>query len=146
MQTFLPYPDFAMSARALDNKRLGKQRVECKQIARALGLHVGGAAKSKAWANHPAVRMWRGHEFCLLLYAIACCLEWRRRGFRDTLLRQFQIAAAVAFLRRSHSPPPWLGDDYVHRSHRSNLLRKDPDYYLRHNWTEPDTLPYVWPA
>ncbi|MFN7881952.1 MAG: pyrimidine dimer DNA glycosylase/endonuclease V, partial [bacterium] len=32
MQTFLPSPSFAESARILDNKRLGKQRVECKQI------------------------------------------------------------------------------------------------------------------
>ena len=35
MQTFLPYPDFARSARCLDNRRLGKQRVESYQILRA---------------------------------------------------------------------------------------------------------------
>ncbi|HSR28205.1 MAG TPA: cytoplasmic protein, partial [Actinomycetes bacterium] len=27
MQTFLPFPDFAASARSLDQRRLGKQRV-----------------------------------------------------------------------------------------------------------------------
>ena len=32
MQTFLPYPDMIKSAKALDYKRLGKQRVEAKQI------------------------------------------------------------------------------------------------------------------
>lgn len=32
MQTFLPYPDFAESAKVLDNGRLGKQRLEAKQI------------------------------------------------------------------------------------------------------------------
>ena len=32
MQTFLPYPDFARSAQALDMRRLGKQRVEVLQI------------------------------------------------------------------------------------------------------------------
>lgn len=32
MQTFLPFPDFARSAKVLDNKRLGKQRIEAKQI------------------------------------------------------------------------------------------------------------------
>ena len=36
MQTFLPYPDFAKSAMCLDNKRLGKQRIECLQILKAL--------------------------------------------------------------------------------------------------------------
>ena len=32
MQTFLPYPDFVKSAQCLDYRRLGKQRVEAKQI------------------------------------------------------------------------------------------------------------------
>lgn len=32
MQTFLPYANFEASAKVLDYKRLGKQRVEAKQI------------------------------------------------------------------------------------------------------------------
>ena len=36
MQTFLPYPDFIASARVLDSKRLGKQRVEALQVLRGL--------------------------------------------------------------------------------------------------------------
>ena len=36
VNTFLPYPDFVKSAKALDYKRLGKQRVEAWQILRAL--------------------------------------------------------------------------------------------------------------
>ena len=32
MQTFLPYPDFHESAKVLDMKRLGKQRVEVLQL------------------------------------------------------------------------------------------------------------------
>jgi len=34
MQTFLPYPDFAASSAVLDDRRLGKQRVEALQIVR----------------------------------------------------------------------------------------------------------------
>ena len=41
MQTFLPYPDFERSAKVLDNKRLGKQRVEVLQILNVL-LRPGG--------------------------------------------------------------------------------------------------------
>jgi hypothetical protein len=45
--------------------------------------------------------------------------------------------------------PSWLGDEALHRSHRSNLIAKDPDFY-RPRFTElfgpePDDLPYVWP-
>ena len=51
VQTFLPYPDFERSARTLDPKRLGKQRVETIQVVRALTRPGYG------WANHPAVLM-----------------------------------------------------------------------------------------
>ena len=36
MQTFLPYADLTESLRVLDNKRLGKQRVETYQIISAI--------------------------------------------------------------------------------------------------------------
>ena len=36
MQTFLPYADLRDSVVCLDNKRLGKQRVECLQILNVL--------------------------------------------------------------------------------------------------------------
>ena len=36
VQTFLPDPDFVATARLLDGRRLGKQRVEALQILRAL--------------------------------------------------------------------------------------------------------------
>ena len=45
VQTFLPYADFERSARALDRKRLGKQRVETIQVVRALTRPGYG------WAN-----------------------------------------------------------------------------------------------
>ncbi len=36
MQTFLPYTDFKQSARCLDYKRLGKQRLEARTILNIL--------------------------------------------------------------------------------------------------------------
>jgi len=42
--------------------------------------------------------------------------------------------------------PPWFGDDAVHRSHQSALVRKDPDHYRRYFPDVPDDLPYTWPA
>ena len=78
VQTFLPYADFEASARALDPKRLGKQRVECLQVLR--GLTVPGYG----WRHHPAVKMWRGHEEALGRYSLTCCEVWVERGFGDT--------------------------------------------------------------
>ncbi len=131
MQTFLPYPDFARSAACLDDRRLGKQRVEALQILNALRDPLNG------WRHHPAVHMWRGYEDALRLYMNAVIAEWVRRGFRN--------AMPLAEVRGRPAMPPWLGDPAFHASHRSNLLRKDPAYYARFGWTEPPDLPYVWP-
>lgn len=131
MQTFLPYPDFAACAAALDDRRLGKQRVEAYQILRATqGL-------TRGWRNHPAVNMWRGYEDALGLYMNAMIDEWERRGFKNNMTRH-SIAADVAM-------PPWLGHPNLHASHRSNLLRKAPAHYSQLGWAEPPTLPYFWP-
>lgn len=40
MQTLVPYGAFAASARSLDSKRLGKQRVEVIQIENAAGTQI----------------------------------------------------------------------------------------------------------
>lgn len=142
MQTFLPYPDLEKSARCLDNKRLGKQRVECKQILLAL------RGESKGWQNHPAVKQWRGNELFLCAYARHCCAEWIARGFKDSLF---------AFFNEGIEPflyfPIWFGNQEYHASHRAALLAKKPDWYGRFGWAEapaiPDEkgrFPYVWPG
>lgn len=150
MQTFLPYPDFAACAVALDDRRLGKQRVETLQIVRALTRPVYG------WQHHPAVLMWKGYEEALGAYGLAVCQEWCRRGRADTCeAKILDDLADAGFavpprsqddLRAAGALPPWLGDEAVHRSHRSALLRKDPEWYRPKFGDEPDDLPYVWPV
>jgi hypothetical protein len=151
MQTFLPYPDFVRSARALDMRRLGKQRVEALMIMRA--LHQ----RDHAWRNHPAVRMWRGHPEALAAYALAICAEWRRRGYADTCAGKI-VAELTTMTRRKRvrsqselralgKLPPWLGRRAFHRSHRSALVRKEPAWYRpRLGVDVPADLPYVWPV
>jgi len=132
MQTFLPYADFEQSASTLDSRRLGKQRVEAYQILRALTIPGYG------WRHHPAVQMWRGYEDALRQYMNACIREWVRRGYRNTMA----LAPVPAEVRL----PPWLGDERLHAGYRSNLLRKDPDYYAQFGWIEAPDLPYYWPG
>lgn len=149
MQTFLPYPDFARSARTLDAKRLGKQRVEVIQVVRALTVPDYG------WAHHPATLMWKGHEEALGRYGVVCCEVWTELGFADTSAATISADLATAGIDRVRTQeelaaagalPPWLGDEEVHRSHRSSLLRKDPDHYGGLFTGVPDDLPYVWPV
>lgn len=148
MQTFMPYDNFIDSAACLDYRRLGKQRVECKQLLQALGVPVGGplSAKPSSWRSHPAARMWQGHEYSLAVYGIAVCQQWRSRGYRDTLLPQLEDAAwTLLRFGNDSGVPPWLGDEAFHASHRSNLLRKLPEHYSQFGWSESTDLPYVWP-
>lgn len=137
MQTFLPYPDFWQSLDLLDYKRQGKQRVEAYQILRTL------AGQSQGWRNHPAVRMWKGYEQHLVWYGITCCTAWTKRGYKDNLQDKFMELSSL--FPEGRVPPPWFGDERIHSSHRSNLLRKDPSYYGKFGWSEPDNLPYYWP-
>eukprot|EP00850_Spirogloea_muscicola_P010580 SM000062S19966 [mRNA] locus=s62:591189:596080:- [translate_table: standard] len=137
LQTFLPFPDFAASVRSLDNRRLGKQRVEAFQILNV----ITGKAKSNAWKNSPVVRMWRGYADALALYYNECLLEWSSRGFRNVILEPVPVPVA-----ESAEMPAWFGDEELHASHRSNLLRKDPEFYGQYRWPEATDKPYVWPV
>jgi hypothetical protein len=142
MQTFLPVPSFTESAIMLDNKRLGKQRVEAYQILRTL------LGKSKGWKAHPAVQMWKGYERALTLYGIAMCAEWESRGFSDTVEEKIGCLILEKWGCTPPTPksPSWIGDERLHTSHRSNLLRKDPQYYGQFGWKEKPDLPYFWPT
>lgn len=134
MQTFVPLPSFDESAAVLDRQRLGKQRVECLQILRA--MTSGGG-----WSRHPATAMWSGHSAGLVAYGVAICDEWTRRGYRDTCREKL-----LRFCRPDAGDlPSWWGDDAVHGSHRGNLVRKAPDVYAQ-LWPDADpAVEYVWP-
>lgn len=141
MQTFLPYADFEDSAHALDEKRLGKQRVETLQIMKALTLGVG-------WIHHPATKMWRGYEWSLLQYQKAVCEEWTINcGFKDTCLdKTMGLYFQWSNGHDNHSAPPWLGDEAFHYAHRANLWAKAPDYYSLEFKDVTGWVPYIWPV
>jgi len=176
MQTFLPYENFEESARALDDRRLGKQRVEAKQIIdiirekrRRQNDHANACAWNPktptwevwkeshtiGWENHPAVRMWEpnGHDawsdWWLAKYGEVMCDEWLMRGKRDTLrpfFREIVINANFAI----DKPPWWLGEEKFHETHRARLYDKDPVYYEDFAYDRATTCcltcNYWWPT
>lgn len=138
MQTFAPYPDFGRLFRSLDRQRLGKQRVEAKQI---IDLLLGRPPKSgkarKGWLNHPTVLMWKGYVSFLQQYYNACLAEWDRRGYRNITL-QPEVVTEPA-------PAPWFwGNEGFHESHRSMLTHKKPDFYSS-QWEVTPNSGYLWP-
>ncbi|SFQ49012.1 hypothetical protein SAMN05421810_10850 [Amycolatopsis arida] len=144
MQTFLPHASFARSARALDSRRLGKQRVEVFQILRAL------VWPTYAWKRHPAVAMWRGFTRALVGYGEAVCAEWVHRGHRDSVAGQLRAYTGPEpttweYLRAEGLLPPWLGSPGLHTSHRAALLDKDPAHYTAELGFAGPFTDYVWP-
>lgn len=149
MQTFLPYPDFTMSARCLDNKRLGKQRIEAMQI-----LNTLHGTSARGWPHHPATRMWEGHAGFLQRYYNEMVKEWIFRGFNHTptwghvLLTPHTPETLIPEYRYLELGvwPPWLGMPEFHASHRAALLAKLPEHYSQFGWTEEPKIEYFWPV
>lgn len=135
----MPYDDFYVSLNCLDNKRLGKQRVEAKQILNVLlNRPRKDGQPYKGWLNHPCVRMWRGYENALKEYFNISVMVWEERGFKNTMEYEDHDGRVPL--------PGWMHEPILNFSHRSNLLRKDYDYYSKYGWqheVSPDE-PYAW--
>jgi len=141
MQTFMPHANIYASVKALDNKRLGKQRVEAMQTYNQITKGKGG------YPYHPVNKMWIGYEDALAKYHNACINEWVNRGFVNNM------SYIPTKKNRYIDMPSWLGYDKVHRSHRDNLLRKDYDYYSKlfpvnkgKDYYLNNNTPYFWPT
>ena len=165
MQTFLPYSSFLDSARCLDTKRLGKQRVEGLQILQALLrgpksctnclLSESKCAckhrniRSTPWYNHPATQLWKGHERSFQHYVLTICEEWISRGFKDTVKPKvwdifLNMSDPICPEWNAFYHPPIIGDKEFHNSHKSALLLKYPEHYSQFNWNVKPQLNYKW--
>jgi hypothetical protein len=166
----VPEVSFPHSVAVLDNRRLNKQITEAIQLLNAMrrlderdAALVAGAATAKGaveqfkrigWSAHPALIAWRGYAPALALYTTFAIREWLNRGFNNNrpppydadwqpnpaaeYAGQLPPAAEVVL-------PPWLGDNLIHATHRSNLLRKEPVWYEAYGWSEGPDLAYIWP-
>ena len=144
MQTFITSADensmlaTLLTFEHLDSARLGKQRVEAKQIYTALSTGVG-------WIHHPATKMWANNLEALALYGHSACSEWIKRGYQDELRDWF---AHRVFQDGRVQWPWWFGHPEMVASHRSKLVHKAPDFYEPKFGKGPSRnayLPYLWP-
>jgi hypothetical protein len=160
MQTFLTSAsfDFSKTAQSLDRLRLNKQALEAWQILMTnLAIDPdGNYRKPKGWYNHPAVKMWRGHEVTLYYYIKAMTDEWIKRGYKTTILDKAQETMEHAQFRgliHSSEFPYWMKDQQLYldlvSSHKTALLFKNYEWYSEMGWSEdtgikPDKYDYIW--
>lgn len=126
MQTFMPYSSFQKTAQCLDYRRLGKQRVEAKQILQCL-LKEG----STGWGHHPIVGAWAGYEEALAVYGLYICSEWKLRGYQDSLFGWFQVMRQNIREGEHYTTPipPWAEDSRVNQAYQKLLTWKEPEHY-----------------
>lgn len=162
MQTFVPLFGSADTAQVLDRARLNKQALEGWQILMNLVQldPQGNHRVSKGWSNHPAVKMWRGHEGALVSYILKMVLEWEKRGYKSTIGQKtlqtyIQAVRLGRITRDNHKLPDWMKDSTVFEpiasSHRLALLNKDYEWYSQFGWAEdpgyrPESYEYIWPV
>ena len=117
MQVFVPYPSPIDTAIAMSNDklRLRKQIIECDQILKAI------SGESKAWKNHPVVKMYaeRPYNVRWLLHYRDCLQQylWGNEGW-----------AYQASIRAEEFRPPFLTDDFGDQ-HKRRLYTKAPELY-----------------
>lgn len=140
VNTFMLSSDYRVTAKLLDRKRLGKQRVEAKQIIDALssmyilqGNEWISNPNPKGWINHPCSKMWMGYVPSLMVYFNIITQEWVDRGYKNNM--EFYKLD----LPRVEIQPPWTYWKEVHYSHMASLMRKDTRLYY-----DKLTYPYIY--
>jgi hypothetical protein len=157
MNTLLPYPEYRRSASALDDKRLFKQVIECRGIITA-SFNKGG------YANHPAVKMWKGNLWSLWDFMLACTevLEFRSKQLSLPKMQSTSSDRAIAARRslldadtflntqkytgHGHRSPWWIGWEEYHSVMRGVLLDKNFEWYSQFGWTEEPIEKDSWSA
>lgn len=141
MQTFLLHENHQITARMLDYKRLGKQRLESTQLMdvllRKAGLLVDGKS---GWDNHVAVGYWyRENDSlnflpALIQYTDVMIAEWINRGYKNTIdTSKWKQIVAENQDKFQLNPNAGLWNekiDLIIESHRARVLQKDTNYYM----------------
>lgn len=150
MQTFLPYEDYAESAKVLDANRLNSQLNESLVIVRSLFRQYPVKKSGKSgWEGHTVVEMWRDCELQLARYAKACAFEYlynrplavnneaksltsrkARFSFWNDLIEKLEDEG-YPDTKIEH-----LGDEEFHSAFRALLLFKDIQYATFRAWKQ----------
>ena len=114
MQVFLPFRNLFECAESLDKVRRNKQIVELTQIIKAI------KGETKAWSNHPVVKMYKNSLPFLENYKEILCLYSDGRY------------ASALNLSEYSTTPEFITSEFCDH-HKSRLYTKSPDKYMKFN-------------
>lgn len=144
MMTWLTRMSFLDTAEDLETDLLVGQMRDAAELAEAILFQEN----EELTMAHPVVRIWAGYEIGLIGYLLSMNLELARRGIGSPV-SVFKITGAIQQLRSAGEDttfvkPAWTEDTDVLRSHRSNMVRRWPQYASVWSKT-PELMPYIWP-
>ena len=108
MNVFMPCATIEDSVRALDDKRLIKQILECEQILDA-NKRVNEGEQKVGYANHPVVKHYRElglkGTFFVTYYAVMCCYEYfvrfdKEHYLENELQKQYRKVLRLLFVNK----------------------------------------------
>ena len=82
MNVFMPESDVISSLKTLDDRRLRKQILECRQII-AINDKIKNGASRVSYANHPVVKFYRDKRAFLVYYGFYATIEYCHRFGKD---------------------------------------------------------------
>jgi hypothetical protein len=149
MITWMTRRFHSATARDLVDKDLAWQAHEAERLWAYLMFGEYGDEDISDLDNTPAIKMWKGYEFALAIYAMELgMVMYNERGIAD------RANTRISYLIKEEQKedptfvfeaPPWAGNEHVIRSHRSNLIRRQPEDYAAKFKGTPANMPYIWP-
>lgn len=164
VNTFITSLYLPNTFKKLDFRRLGKQRLEAKQLIDILKMIDNGEDVSNVgFSSHPVTQMWIGYTNALKAYYNLCLQEWIDRGYNNTM-KKYDIDE-TKFINREvkfdgikttfisedteYSFPPFASFKPFILTHKAALYKKDPNFYagFLNDELEPYVnLGYLWPT
>lgn len=137
MNVFLPYSNFNKCAEVLDDKRLTKQILECKQIVSMIEKKKSNPDYKNPYLNHPVVQHYFHSVDFICMYALVMCREFKHRFNHEHTYKQFfEDFSPTTMLLKSQSIVYVSGSKYssyyiretrekeVHRLFKEKLIDK----------------------
>lgn len=100
MNIFLPYEnDILKSVQSLDDKRLNKQILECKQLlSLTIDEKSGLDIRKRGYRNHPIYMHYKQYPNFIGYYAYMCCMEYEYRFHKKHSMSDFFIGYNLKYI------------------------------------------------
>jgi hypothetical protein len=141
----MPHINSGATAASLSDTDLREQIGVVDRIVRGLEGDESGQE-----GDFLGLSMWTGFEYRLILHGM-------RLAHELIAIRHIAVAEGLtAYIAKigieleeagdtDRTDPPWVGNLDVHRSHRSQLIRLDPQSYADRWPNTPPRMPALWP-